>query len=67
MNNNTEVIEEICGYVEEYDIKNMLQEYLKRLIVEKPQEPLKFLIRTITEDPYIPASKRPDTITGEKS
>lgn len=30
----------------------MLQEYLKRLVLEKPEDPIQFLIKSITENPY---------------
>ena len=31
----------------------MLQEYMKRLILEQPEDPLKFLIHSITVNPYV--------------
>ena len=30
----------------------MLQEYMKRLILEQPADPVNFLIRSITANPY---------------
>ena len=32
---------------------------MKRLIVNKPEEPLKYLLKTIQEDPYIVANATP--------
>lgn len=49
-----EIIDKICNYSETKQIKPMLQEYIKRLIVEKPSDPIKFLIQTIEENPYEP-------------
>jgi NAD(P)H-dependent flavin oxidoreductase YrpB (nitropropane dioxygenase family) len=49
-----EIIDKICNYAESKQVKPMLQEYLKRLIVEKPADPIKFLIKTIDEYPYEP-------------
>ena len=30
----------------------MLQEYLKRLILEQPEDPIQFLIKSVSENPY---------------
>ena len=46
------IIQGICDYSERLEIKQMLQEYMRRLIVEQPKEPLKFLVKEITENPY---------------
>ena len=37
----------------------MLQEYLTRLVVNKPEDPMKFLLKSITEDPYVMAALEP--------
>ena len=50
---NSKVINDICEYSEEYQIKQMLQEYLKRIIVEKPANPVEFLIETIRSKPFV--------------
>jgi hypothetical protein len=47
-----QIIEEICGYAEKYEIREMLQDYMRRLILEQPKEPLKWLIKEISEKPY---------------
>ena len=39
--------------------KELLGTYMKRLIVNKPEEPLKYLLKTIQEDPYIVANATP--------
>ena len=51
------IIEEICDYVDRYEIKEMLKEYLKRVVLEKPNDPLQFLIQTIRDKPYISATE----------
>lgn len=48
------IIDEICAYAEEKQIKEILQEYLKRIILEKPDNPLRFLINTIKKNPVEP-------------
>jgi hypothetical protein len=34
-------------------MKAMLQEYMKRLILEQPADPLNFLINSIKEKPFV--------------
>lgn len=51
------IINEICEYVDRYEIKEMLKEYLKRVVLEKPNDPLQFLIETIRDKPYISAAE----------
>lgn len=46
------IIDEICGYAEKYEIREMMQDYMRRLILEQPKEPLKWLIKEITDNPY---------------
>ena len=48
------IITEICDYSEKHQIKAMLEEYMKRLILEQPKEPLKYLVAQITENPFVP-------------
>ena len=43
----------------------MLQEYMKRLILEQPEDPLKFLIHSITVNPYV--INAGDTVTANAS
>ena len=45
--------DEICDYATQNQVRDMLQEYMRRLIVEQPKEPLKFLIKEITENPFV--------------
>lgn len=52
-----EIINQICDYAQEKQIKELLQEYLKRVILTKPEDPLKFLIQTIRENPHVPAGQ----------
>ena len=48
------IIDGICEYAEKNQIKALLQEYMKRIILEKPEDPLLFLQKTIKESPYVP-------------
>jgi hypothetical protein len=57
MNANDKVVDEICKYAEEKEIHSLLKEYMRRLVVEQPREPLKFLISSIAEKPYVPKPK----------
>ena len=49
---DNEIINEICEYSEKYEIKQLLHAYLKRLIIEKPENPLEYLVNQIQENPY---------------
>ena len=40
------------NYYEEKNIKPMLQHYLKKIIVDKPSDPLTYLKNAIETDPY---------------
>jgi|EP01040_Poterioochromonas_malhamensis_P005810 hypothetical protein len=51
---NQEIINEICDYCEEQQVKALLGEYLKRIVLAKPKDPIKFLMKSIQEDPYDP-------------
>jgi hypothetical protein len=51
------IIDQICDYAERKQIKALLQEYLKRIILEKPNDPISFLEKTIKNDPIFPAGK----------
>lgn len=51
---NKEIIDGICSYAEQARIKEILAEYLRRLVVEKPADPLNFLLRSVREHPYDP-------------
>jgi hypothetical protein len=47
-----QIIGDICDYAEKKETRKMLEEYMRRLIVEQPKEPLKFLIKEISSNPY---------------
>ncbi len=51
---NQETIDHICTYAEQHKIKAILQEYLRRLVVDKPADPLSYLIKTVQENPFEP-------------
>ena len=42
---NQEIIDNICVYSKERQVKDILQEYLKRLILDKPVDPVEYLIK----------------------
>lgn len=52
-----QIIDEICDYAERHQVKEMLEEYMRRLILEQPKEPLKFLMQEITERPFVTGVK----------
>lgn len=52
-----EIIEKICDYAREYQVKELLQEYLKRVIVDKPDDPVAYLIQSIQENPAVVGTK----------
>jgi hypothetical protein len=49
-----EIIDKICEYAQEKEIKEILLEYMKRVILAKPDDPLKFLMQQIINNPHIP-------------
>jgi len=59
---NEQIIDEICTYAKDYQIKEMLQEYLRRIILAKPKDPVKFLLQTIQDKPFL----IPETPTSEE-
>lgn len=56
-NDDEIIINDICDYAKEKKVKELLQEYLKRIIVQKPQDPLAFLLETIKEKPFTPIAE----------
>ena len=55
---NQEIIDEICDYCEKHQIKELLGEYMKRIVLAKPKEPIKFLLKSIQENPYEPPQSK---------
>eukprot|EP00953_Heterococcus_sp_UTEX-ZZ885_P020740 11605-Heterococcus_DN1.PRE.2 len=53
---NTVLMEEMAMYAEKLDVDAMFQEYLKRVLLEKPQDPIAFLIAQIKQNPFTPAA-----------
>lgn len=58
-----EIIDDICNYAENHHIKEMLHEYLKRVILNKPENVYDFLVSTIEKDPFVVS---PEVIEGAK-
>jgi hypothetical protein len=50
---NEEIIDGICDYCEKKQVKAIFQEYMKRLIVAKPSDPVAFLLKSVEEDPFV--------------
>lgn len=48
-----EIISNICTYSNEHEVKEIMKEYLKRLILAKPDDPVAFLIESIENDPFV--------------
>ena len=55
-NDDEIIIDGICEYAKEKMVKELLQEYLKRIIVQKPADPLAFLLENIRDKPFNPKS-----------
>jgi hypothetical protein len=57
-----EIIDKICDYATKYQVKELLQEYLKRIVVDKPADPVAYLIQSIQENPFTigPATEETD-------
>ncbi len=51
---NQQIIDSICGYAEQHKIKEILQEYMRRLVMDRPANPVEYLIKTTQENPYYP-------------
>lgn len=49
-----QILQNICDYAEEKDVKKLLQTYMMRIILERPGNPLDFLKETIAANPYVP-------------
>lgn len=48
------ILNGIVAYADQKDVKGLLKEYMRRLIIDQPDDPIKFLISSITENPYVP-------------
>mmetsp|Transcript_50124 Transcript_50124/g.73193 ORF Transcript_50124/g.73193 Transcript_50124/m.73193 type:complete len:172 (-) Transcript_50124:539-1054(-) len=60
---NDILMEEMALYAEKHDLQGMLKEYMKRLVLENPEDPLVFLREQIARNPYAaPEQKLPDDL-----
>jgi hypothetical protein len=48
------LMEEMSIYAVKTQVKELLQEYLRRVLLEKPDDPIEFLINNIKKNPYTP-------------
>ncbi|CAN0219787.1 unnamed protein product [Ascophyllum nodosum] len=55
---NEVLMEEMVIYAQKIDLQGMMQEYLRRVLLHKPKDPIAFLIDEIKMNPY-KASRRP--------
>jgi hypothetical protein len=55
-NDDDEIITDICDYVQQKQIKEYLGEYFQRIILNKPEDPIKYLLQSIREKPYVPSN-----------
>jgi hypothetical protein len=53
MEQNKDIIEGICEYAESKQIKELLSEYLRRLVIKQPEDPIMFLLDSISTDPFV--------------
>lgn len=49
------LMEEMSIYAVKMGVKEMMEEYLRRVLLEKPKDPLEFLVKEIKENPFKPA------------
>ena len=47
------LMEEMSIYALKAGVKELLEEYLKRVLVEKPKDPLQYLIEEIKNNPFV--------------
>jgi len=47
------IFEEVSDYYKEHHIREMFKDYLKKLMLHKPDDPIAFLMKQIKTEPYI--------------
>mmetsp|Transcript_21206 Transcript_21206/g.25071 ORF Transcript_21206/g.25071 Transcript_21206/m.25071 type:complete len:171 (-) Transcript_21206:292-804(-) len=52
------LMEEMSIFAVKTQVKELLQEYLRRVLLEKPDDPIDFLINDITENPFVPPAPK---------
>ena len=60
-----ELMEDMCAYAEHQQIKALLGEYLRRVILRKPADPIAFLIEEISNSPFMPPAATVDQTAPE--
>ncbi|CAM9181286.1 unnamed protein product [Chrysoparadoxa australica] len=50
---NEVLMEDMALYAERVDLEGMMQEYLRRVLLDMPDDPIDFLIREINDKPYL--------------
>ncbi|CAN0102172.1 unnamed protein product [Scytosiphon promiscuus] len=67
---NVVLMEDMALYAEKIDLQGMMQEYLRRVLLSKPADPIAFLATQIKKNPYHPSgypSERDCRTEEEKS
>ena len=65
------LMEEMSIYAVKTGVKEMLEEYLRRVLLQKPKDPLEFLIKEIKENPFVappepePVDDRPEEVKAK--
>jgi len=54
VSHNDILMEEMALYAEKYNIQGMMKHYMSQLVLQKPSDPLQFLIDEIKHRPFIP-------------
>ncbi|KAK7253914.1 hypothetical protein SO694_00003416 [Aureococcus anophagefferens] len=54
---SAQLMEHMSIFAEQSSIKALLQEYMKRVVLTKPDDPVAFLIKEIKENPHVPEGK----------
>ncbi|CAM9185533.1 unnamed protein product [Discosporangium mesarthrocarpum] len=57
---NAILMEDMALYAERIDLQGMMQEYLKRVLLNKPEDPIVFLMAQIKKNPYHPPRDTPE-------
>eukprot|EP01041_Mallomonas_annulata_P002798 gene2798-5508_t len=59
------ILNEITEYCKEYQIRDMFKEYLKRLMVAQPTDPIAFLQKQVKTDPFVPPEVSAKTVNNK--
>ncbi|KAJ8610020.1 hypothetical protein CTAYLR_006649 [Chrysophaeum taylorii] len=60
MADSAELMEHMSIFADQHNVKTLLKEYMRRVVVERPQDPITFLITQIRSNPYVPEETEVD-------